>query len=272
MDARVHDVAVLDAVGAEPRRGLDRVRAGRVGHHAKSPLTADREGGLELVVQQERLGVSIPRGPHDAAGQVQLDVIDPVLDLLADGADEAVGAVAFARVAGGEEVPAGRGEEVAGREHPRARVLTRLEGPLPRDVHEVRRARAPHADHPALGERLHQAMAEDGGLLGDGGAGRRQVVGVDVDVPQAGQEIGALEIDDPRVARVGRPARAQHFHDAPAVDGDAGAREGPRTEAVDHRRVREHGSHRADPARGAGTGQTGLRGPLTAAEKLAMVR
>ena len=252
----VHDVAVLDAVRAQPGRGHHGLRVRGVRHDPEAALAADRERGLELLLEEERLRVAVPRRAHDAAGQVQLDVVDAVLDLLADRPHEAVGPVALPRVAGGEEVPAGRGQEVSGREHPGAHVLARVEGPLPRHVHEVGRARAAHADHAALGQGLHEAMAEDRGLLGDGGAGGRQVVGMDVDVPQPGQEIGAAEIDDLGVPRVGRSAAREHLHDAAAVDDDAGAGNGAGRDAVDHRRIGQHASHRGDPARAPRTGQT----------------
>ena len=80
----------------------------------------------------------IPVRPHDAAGQVELDVVHAVLDLLADGLDEAVGAVALAGLAGGEKVPAGGRQEVARGEHPGANHVAGVEGPLPGNVHEVR--------------------------------------------------------------------------------------------------------------------------------------
>jgi hypothetical protein len=38
-------------------------------------------------------------------------------------------------------------------------------------------------------------VAEDDRLLDDGGAGGCQVVGMDVDIPQPRQEVGALKID-----------------------------------------------------------------------------
>src|SRR4030095_2086676 len=103
---RVHDVAVLHAVSAEACRGLHRLRARGMGHDGEAALAADREGRLELVVEQERLPVPIPRRAHDASGEIALDVMDALLDLLPDGAHEAVRPVAFPRVAGGEEVAA----------------------------------------------------------------------------------------------------------------------------------------------------------------------
>ena len=111
----VHDVAVLDAVRAEADRVLHGLGIGRVRHHLEVALAADRERRLQLVLEQERVPVAVPRRAHDAAGEVQLDVIDAVLDLLADRFHEAVRAVALERVARGEEVAAGRGEEMTAR-------------------------------------------------------------------------------------------------------------------------------------------------------------
>ena len=82
---------------------------------------------------------------HDPAGEIELDVIDTGLDVLADGAHEPIGTVTGQREAGAERV-AGRGrEEPAARVQTRADVLPRVERPLERDVDEVRGARHPHA-------------------------------------------------------------------------------------------------------------------------------
>ena len=63
---------------------------GGVRHDLELAQLAHFERGVEFVLQQERMPVQVPRGTHDAARQVQLDVIDTVLDLLADRLDEAV--------------------------------------------------------------------------------------------------------------------------------------------------------------------------------------
>ena len=121
----VHDVAVLDAVRPEPNRVLHGLGIGRVRHHPELALAADGERRLQLVLQQERVPVAVPGGTHDAAREVHLDVIDAVLDLLADRFHEAVGAVAFERMTRSEEVPAGRREEMAAREEARTRRTAR---------------------------------------------------------------------------------------------------------------------------------------------------
>ena len=118
----VHDVAVLDAVRAEPDRVLHRIGVGRVRHHLELALAADREGRFAArPSSRNECRVAVPRRPHDAAREVELDVVDAVLDLLADRLDEAVGAVALERVTRGQEVAAGGREEMAAGEQARAR-------------------------------------------------------------------------------------------------------------------------------------------------------
>jgi hypothetical protein len=187
--------------------------------------------------------VPIPRRAHDASGEVELDVVDAVLDLLPDGAHEAVRPVAFPRVAGGEEVAARGGKKVPAGEEPGTDVLARVEGTLPRHVHEMRGARASEPDHPTLRQGLHHAVAEDRRLLRDRRAGGREVVRVDVDVPQPREQIGPGQIDDLGLAGVGRPARVEHFHDAALLDGDAGPRHRPRVDAVEHRGIGQDALH-----------------------------
>ena len=89
----VHDVAVLDAMGTEPDRILHRIRVGGMGHDLEAALPADLERSADLVVEQERMGVKVPGRPHDAARQVELDVVDAIFDLLADGLHPTIGAV-----------------------------------------------------------------------------------------------------------------------------------------------------------------------------------
>src|SRR6516165_12063323 len=97
---------------------------------ACAALPADLESSADLVVEQERMGVEVPRRPHDAAREVELDVVDAILDLLADGLHPAVGAVDLQCMARGKEVSAGGGEEITAGEQPRADVLPGVEGPL----------------------------------------------------------------------------------------------------------------------------------------------
>ena len=63
----VHDVAMLDAMGAHPDRALHRFRIGGMRHDLEAALPADLESSADLVVEQERMGVEVPRRPHNAA-------------------------------------------------------------------------------------------------------------------------------------------------------------------------------------------------------------
>ena len=76
-------------------------------------------------------------------------MIDTVLDLLADGIDEAVGSIAFSGVAGGDEVTSSRGEEIAAGQDSGPGKWPRVEGVSSGYVHEVGRQLA-HAAPTAL--------------------------------------------------------------------------------------------------------------------------
>src|SRR5262245_18925062 len=251
----IHDVAVLDAVRAEPDRFLHRVGVGGVRHDTKTASATDCERRLELLVEQERVPVAIPGRAHDPAREVELDVVDAVLDLLPDRADKAVRAVAFERVTRRQEVAAGAGEEVTGREHPRAHVPARIERALPGDVHEVRSAGAPYAYHARLGQGLHQALTKRDRLVDHVGAGLREIIRMNMDIPEPGQEISVLEIDHVGVARVGRTASVEDLGNPPSLDHDAAIYYGPLAHAVDDVRVGHHepfaghGPHVASRAR-----------------------
>jgi hypothetical protein len=156
---------------------------------------ADLESRPELVLQQERVTVEVPGGPQDAARQVQLDVVDAVLDLLADRFDEAVGSVDLERMSGREEVAGGRREEVSGSEQARPDILAGVEGALPGDIHVVVRAGTAQPREAGVGERRHHAMAEQRDLVGERHFVRKVIVRMDVDVPQSGHEEGAPKVD-----------------------------------------------------------------------------
>src|SRR5215467_11682119 len=128
---------MFDAMSAEPDRILYRIRVGGVRHDLEATLAADLEGGADLVVEQERVGVEVPSRPHDAARKVKLDMVDAVLDLLADGFHPTIGAVDLQRMTRGQKMPARGGEEITAGEQSRADMLSGIEGPLPCDVHEV---------------------------------------------------------------------------------------------------------------------------------------
>src|SRR5213079_1252706 len=74
----IHDVAMLDAVGAQRDRILYRIRVGGMRHDLEAALPADLEGSTDLVVEQERMGMKVPRRTHDTAREVKLDVVDAI--------------------------------------------------------------------------------------------------------------------------------------------------------------------------------------------------
>src|SRR5262245_30479983 len=236
----IHDVAVLDAVRAEPNGLLHRFGSGGMRHHTKTAGATDCKGRLELLVEQERLPVAIPGRAHDPAREIELDVVDAVLDLLPDRADKAIRAVAFERMTRRQEVATRAREEVAGREHPRAHVPARVERAFPGHVHEVRGAGAPHAYDARLGERLHQALAKRDGLVDHIGARLSHIVGMNMDIPEPRQEIPALEVDHLGVPGVGRMGSSEDFVNPSPLDHDAATSDGLLAHAVDDVRVGQH--------------------------------
>ena len=59
----IHDIAMLDAMGAEPDRILHCIRVGGMRHDLEPALPADLEGSADLVVEQERVRVKVHAGP-----------------------------------------------------------------------------------------------------------------------------------------------------------------------------------------------------------------
>src|SRR6201984_2734758 len=114
----VHNVAMLDAMSAQPDRILYRIRVGGMRHDLEAALPADLEGSADLIVEQERMGVEVPCRPHDAARKVELDMVDAVLDLRADGFHPTIGSVNLQRMTRGQEMSARSGEEITAGEQP----------------------------------------------------------------------------------------------------------------------------------------------------------
>ena len=56
--------------------------------------------------------MEVPRRPHYAAREVKLDVVNAILDLVADGFHPTVGSVDLQRMTRGQEVSARSGEEI----------------------------------------------------------------------------------------------------------------------------------------------------------------
>src|SRR5689334_5114192 len=103
---------MFDAMSAEPDCILYRIRVGGMRHDLEAALPADLEGGTDLAVEQERMGVEVPCRSHDAAREIKLDMVDAVLDLLADGFHPTIRAVNLQRMTRGQEVTARGGEEI----------------------------------------------------------------------------------------------------------------------------------------------------------------
>src|SRR5246127_3931370 len=106
-----------------------------------------------------------------------VDMVDAVLDLLADGFHPTIGAVNFQRMTRCQEMSARGGEEITAGKQPRADMLSRVEGPLPCDVHEVMGAGAAQSDNAGPGKRGCEPVAEQGHLIGERHLVEGQVVG-----------------------------------------------------------------------------------------------
>ena len=81
--------------------------------------------------------VAVPVGAHDAAGEVEFNVIYVVVYLLPDGENEVLGAVTLLRERPAGSMSAGGSEEITGCEDARAKVLSRGEGVPPGHVYPV---------------------------------------------------------------------------------------------------------------------------------------
>src|SRR4030095_15619923 len=91
----VHDIAVFDTVRSKPNGRFDRLRIGGMGHHLITALATDRKGGLQLIIQEKRVPVPIPGRPHNAPGEIELDVVHTVFNLLANSLYESIGTIAL---------------------------------------------------------------------------------------------------------------------------------------------------------------------------------
>ena len=107
---------------------------------------------------------------------------------------------------GGQELAAGKD---SGTRRPRSR-----EGPAPGHVHPISGPATTHRRYSRLDHSGHQILAEIGGDLGHGGPRRHRMLGVDVHIPQSGQQVGALQVDHPVTGRAGRRSAVTHIEDA----------------------------------------------------------
>src|SRR5262249_15809294 len=101
------------------------------------------------------------------------------------------------------------------------------------------------AQEGALGEGVHETVPEDGRLLRHGRPRGGEIVRMHVNVPEPWEEECAAEIDDVRLSRIRRSGSVEHLGDAAILDGDAGARDGRRVDAVEQGGVDKPGPRHA---------------------------
>src|SRR5690349_11855995 len=135
------------------------------------------------------------------------------------------------------------GEEITAGEQPRAEMLSRVEGPLPCDVHEVMGAGAAQSDNAGFGKRGHKPVAKQGHLIGERHLVERQVIGMDMHVPEAGHQVPAFKIDHLRVAGAARLSAWQDGADAAILDQHGTIRTYLGLDAVDQVRMRKDCLH-----------------------------
>ena len=199
----VGDVGMLHRVGAQLYGHLDCFGVGGVSHHRKVALAAQGEGRLNLLWQQERFGVPVPPGSHDAARKVELYVVHVVLHLVADSLGVTVRAVAFPGVAGGQKMAASGGQEIPAGKDPRPSRPRPGKRLAPGNVHEIPGPAASHSSHPGLDHASLQVLAEVGSDLSHGGTRGNRVLWMDMHVPQSRCQVGASQVDHPVFGVVG---------------------------------------------------------------------
>src|SRR5215471_14508151 len=125
-----------------------------------------------------------------------------------------------------------------------ADVLPRLKGVFPGHVHEVSRASTAHADHTALGQGFHEAVAKLYRLLDGGRTGGGEVVGMDMHVPQPRQEIGPVQVDHLCLVRIGGAAALAYLYNTSVLHGHTSSRQGLRMHTVNDIGIDQHHTHR----------------------------
>src|SRR5262245_46721780 len=108
-----------------------------MGHHRIPALLADSKRRLQFLRQQKGVPMPVPRGPHDATAEIELDMVDAVLNLLTNGFDEAIRAVAGFGEFSGKSVPSSSGKKIAAGKDPRTDRLTGVNEQLNDDMAEV---------------------------------------------------------------------------------------------------------------------------------------
>src|SRR5215813_8932204 len=91
----VHDIAMFDTVRSKSNCRFHCLRIGGMGHHLITALATDSKGGLQLIIQEKRVPVPIPGRPHNAPGEIELDVVHAVFNLFANSLYESIGTIAL---------------------------------------------------------------------------------------------------------------------------------------------------------------------------------
>src|SRR5215510_8334105 len=91
---------------------------------------------------------------------------------------------------------------MAAGKHTRSHVLPRIESTLPDYIHEIGCPSTADADNPTLSQGCHEVIAKLHGLLDRRRTRRGKIVGVDMHVPQPGEEIRPLQVDHLRISCV----------------------------------------------------------------------
>ena len=250
----IHDVAVLDGPGVVADGTLDGVGVGGVGHDLHTALMANLVCGLQLIREEEAVPVPVPVGAHDAAGEVEFNVIYVVVYLLSDGEHEVFRTVTLLREGPAGSVAAGGGEEIAGCEDARAKVLSRGEGVPPGDVYPVFDSTATDAGDSAFGEALHSVIAIFDDAVGDGlGWGIREHE-VHVYVPEAREKPATAGIDDSGAVGVDLRVIGLDAGNQAIFDGDAGVGLGVVGEGINKMAVGDYEAGHGDLLEGRASG------------------
>ena len=104
-------------------------------------------------------------------------------------------------------------------------------------------AGAAQSDNARFGKRGREPVAEQGHLIGERHLVERQVIGMDMHVPEAGHQIPAFEIDHLRVAGAARLSAWQDGADAAILDQHGAIRPYLGLDAVDQVRMRKDCLH-----------------------------
>src|SRR5262249_32007973 len=91
----VHNISVCDTVCSKSNRRCHGLKIGGVSHHLVAALATDSKGGLQLLIEENRMPVPIPGWAHNAPGEIKLDVVHTVFNLPTNSLDEAIGAIAL---------------------------------------------------------------------------------------------------------------------------------------------------------------------------------